>query len=149
MSRPVTFLLLVIIVVFAVLQFFRPAKNVEPTGFKNILPPDLNASADVQNILEKSCFDCHSNHTNYPWYSEIQPVGWFLNKHISEGKEAFNFSEFKDFGPIRRRSKFESVLKQIQQDKMPLPAYIKLHPESKMNNQQKKIISQWIKVVNK
>lgn len=143
------YFLLLIVSVFVVMQFFRPERNIEPTGAQNILPADMHASGEVQKILATSCFDCHSNHTNYPWYSNIQPVGWWLKTHITEGKEALNFSDFKNLGPIRRRSKLESVLKQIQQNKMPLPAYIKLHPESKMNNQQKNIISQWMKVVNK
>jgi hypothetical protein len=137
--------LLLILVVFAVIQFFRPSKNSEPTELAKILPTDMNANSEVTKILATSCFDCHSNCTNYPWYADIQPIGWWMSNHIQEGKKAINFSDFENLGLIRRRSKLESILKQIQQDKMPLSSYMKLHPESRLNEQQKRIITDWVK----
>merc|ERR1711916_326668 len=94
-------------------------------------------------ILEKSCFDCHSNNTDYPWYSKIQPVRYFLDNHIREGKNMLNFSEFGNYSERRKRNKIRSIISQIQEGKMPISTYTIIHREADLSNQDKKIIIDW------
>jgi hypothetical protein len=87
-------ILLAALIVFIAIQFIRPARNEcgqpSPTDISKI----DSVPGNVQTILKTYCYDCHSNHTNYPWYSNIQPAGWWLASHIKEGKAELNFSEF-------------------------------------------------------
>src|SRR5690348_13454762 len=83
-----------LLIAFVVIQFFRPAKNISAT----VLPEDMNVlypiPDSVHQVLQKACFDCHSNNTRYPWYFNIQPIAWWMGDHIDEGKKELNFSEF-------------------------------------------------------
>ena len=94
------------------LQFVRPEKNDSPAG-----PDDLAAKYPpppaVKQILENACYDCHSNRTRYPWYAEIQPVGWWLRKHINDGKDQLNFSEFAAYTEHRRAKKLQAVSDEV------------------------------------
>lgn len=79
-------ILLVLLVVLILIQFFRPQRNISaspsPADISTIYP----VPANVGSILKKACYDCHSNNTNYPWYANVQPIAWWLNDHVEEGK---------------------------------------------------------------
>jgi hypothetical protein len=98
---------------------------------------------NVQEILKRSCTDCHSNHTNYPWYSNIQPVGWWLQYHIDEGKHELNFSEFATYTPKRQHHKMEETIEMIEQNEMPLNSYLWIHHDAKLNDADKKTLIDW------
>src|SRR5580693_401521 len=95
-------ILFVLIGVILVIQFVRPAKNESGDTGKDITTlypmPD-----NVQAILERSCADCHSNKTVYPWYAEVQPVGWWLSKHVTDGKRHFNLNTFAAVSAARQK----------------------------------------------
>lgn len=91
---------------------------------------------NVVNILENSCYDCHSNNTNYPWYSNIQPARMIMDHHVEEGKEELNFSEFGNYSERRKRNKLRSITEQIEKRKMPLLSYLWLHSEATINQSQ-------------
>jgi hypothetical protein len=101
-------------------------------------------SDSLLNILQTSCFDCHSNHSQYPWYANIQPVSWWLNKHIDEGKEELNFSEFGRYSIRRQYHKLSEISREIEEDEMPLTSYTLIHNHSKLSMPQKKVIFEWI-----
>lgn len=88
-------------------------------------------------ILKVSCYDCHSNNTNYPWYSYVQPSAWFLEKHIKEGKAALNFSEFESYSDRKQRSKLRAMVGQIKNDEMPLLSYTLIHSEARLSKKEK------------
>lgn len=91
----------------------------------------------VLNILETSCYDCHSNNTNYPWYSNIQPARMIMDHHVKEGKEELNFNEFKNYSDRRKRNKKQSIGSQIEEGEMPLPSYLIMHEEAKLSEEEK------------
>ncbi len=70
----------------------------------------------MQNILKRSCYDCHSNNTVYPWYDRIQPVAWWLQYHVNHGKHSLNFSEFGSYSVARQAKKLKNIGKQIKED---------------------------------
>ena len=99
-----------LLVVFALMQCYQPkqgagATEEEPQSIEVV----YKVPGQVAGILERSCYNCHSNTTYYPWYSYVQPVGWWLEGHISEGKEELNFSEFGAYSKRRQASKLESL----------------------------------------
>ena len=130
---------LVLLATLVVIQFFHPAKNEGTADGPNamVLP------ADVKNILETSCFDCHSNHTNYPWYNNIQPVAWWLNDHVNEGKREINFSEFNTYKLKRKIKKMKEIREQIDESEMPLTSYTLIHGNAKLTEAQKTRLLAW------
>lgn len=99
---------------------------------------------NVINILENSCYDCHSNSTNYPWYSQVQPIRLIMDHHVEEGKEELNFSEFANYSERRKRNKMRAISEQIEKSKMPLPSYLWLHSDANLSNEEKKILMDFI-----
>ncbi len=135
-------ILLGLLVVFIIIQFFRPTKNVataeQPQSINNVYTvPD-----NVGVILKNACFDCHSNYTKYPWYINIQPVAWWMDDHIQEGKRKLNFSEFGNYPLKKQDHKLEEVTEQIV-DEMPLKSYRLAHSNARLTAEDKKLITDW------
>jgi len=137
----------VLLVLVFLIQFIRPAKNRGLVTGKTEIGRIYNIPLPVKGILQKACYDCHSNHTRYPWYAELQPVAWFLEKHIREGKRDLNFSEFGAYSDRRKVSKLKAIAAQIRDGEMPLRSYTWLHPEARLTGIEKSKIIQWIDAV--
>jgi hypothetical protein len=137
----------VLLLALIVIQFFRPEKN-KAEGISNIDISKLYpVPEDVQTILKRSCYDCHSNNTVYPWYAEVQPVAWWLNEHVEDGKKDLNFSEFAGYSIRRQYRKFEEINDLVKKDEMPLDSYLWIHKDAKLNEQQKLTIANWVTAV--
>jgi len=128
---------------FVIIQFFRPAKNKSEGASKNDISTLYAVPLDVQNILKTSCNDCHSNNTRYPWYSKIQPIDWWLDHHVKEGKGELNFSVFATYSPRRQYRKFEEIKEQVDTEEMPLYVYTIPHPEAVLDEPQRELLTQW------
>jgi hypothetical protein len=131
--------------VFLAIQFIRPRRNNDEKapGLSFIQLYEVPDSVNV--ILEETCFDCHSNHTRYPWYTNIQPFGWIMAKHIRRGKAELNFNDFKMY-PFRRQiSKLKAIASQVEDNKMPLKSYKLLHKRARIPDIQKKMIVNWMR----
>lgn len=131
-----------IVVLFVALQLVRPQQN------KAVVVPgttvySLGASPEVKNILQKACTDCHSNNTRYPWYHKIQPVAWWLDDHVEEGKHHLNFDLFATYNPKKGAHKMEEIAEQVESGEMPTESYVWLHPEAKLTAAEKKVIIDW------
>lgn len=104
---------------------------------------------NVENILRTSCFDCHSNNTNYPWYSYIQPARFIMEKDIKNGKDDLNFSEWGNYSERKQQSKLDRIEKQIKSGEMPLPLYTLTHKKAILTSTQKNELYNWIKTLKK
>src|SRR5689334_4746496 len=112
--------LVVLLVILIVIQFIRPAKNISNDLLASDISRVYTVSENVSGILKKACADCHSNNTVYPWYAQVQPVGWWLNNHIREGKKELNFSEFGSYPIARQYKKLDDMAEQVNKGEMPL-----------------------------
>ena len=130
---------------FIVLQFFRIDKTNPPVVQAETLEAVVAVPADVSQILGRACNDCHTNTTVYPWYSNIQPSGWFLKSHIDEGRQKLNFSVFNTYSPQRKSKKLEEICEQVESKEMPLPSYLWIHSESKISESDAKALCDWTK----
>ncbi len=123
---------ILLIFVFIGIQFIPVTLNesseILNTDFINVYKPPV----DISNQLNISCYDCHSNHTNYPWYNKVQPISWFLQGHIKEAKEELNFSEFDNYSKRKKKSKIKSIISQIKDGDMPLASYVFIHKDAKL-----------------
>ena len=131
--------------IFLLIQFYQPARNLD---YGQVLPIHFTkiyaVPSDVNTILRTSCYDCHSNNTEYPWYSYIQPVRMFLDSHIKEGKENLNFSEFGNYSERKQGNKLEEIVKQIKAEEMPLASYTMIHKNAILTQKNKKVLINWI-----
>ncbi|HWA86375.1 MAG TPA: heme-binding domain-containing protein [Opitutus sp.] len=130
--------------VLVTIQFVRPAKNITLTGPG---PNDITVlhptSPEVTAILAKACYDCHSDHTRYPWYAEVQPVGWWLADHVKEGKHELNFSEFGAYAPGRAVRKLKGIDRMLQKHQMPLASYTLLHRDAVLTADESDALIKW------
>lgn len=124
------------------IQFVQPVRN--QSGQVSPAVVGINVPASVERILQKSCYDCHSNNTHYPFYTYIQPIGWLMNYHIQNGKNELNFNEFWSYTQRRKESKLKAIISQIRDNEMPLSSYTLIHKNAKLTNEEKGIIISWV-----
>ncbi|WP_010178160.1 heme-binding domain-containing protein [Aquimarina agarilytica] len=117
----------VALIALIVIQFFPVDKNESYTTLETDFMMVNKVPLDIENQLKVSCYDCHSNNTAYPWYSKIQPAGWFLENHIKEGKAELNFNEWSNYSDRRKKSKLRSIIKQVESGEMPMNSYTLMH----------------------
>ncbi len=129
-----------------VIQFFRPEKNVSNDNTYAIAKK-YTIPSEVNHILKVACNDCHSNKTEYPWYAEVQPVAWWLDHHVADGKKHLNFSEFTKRRIGIQNHKFEEIIEMVEEGEMPLPSYtnLGLHKEANLTAAQKNMLLDWAK----
>ncbi len=150
MRRFFKILILSILVLFLLIQLYpRPQKNNNTSITQNDFSVINNPPPAIQNILKKSCNDCHSNNTVYPWYAHLQPVAWWLGDHIEHGKKELNFSEFGSYSPRRKYRKLEEMYGEVKEDKMPLPSYTWIHKDAILSAEEKQILLSWIDAESK
>ena len=129
-------------------QLIRPAKNLSPDGpgpadLAGLHPPP----AAVKAVLERACYDCHSNHTRYPWYADIQPVGWWLASHVKEGKSHLNFSTFGAYPAQRQLRKLDELIEEVEAGEMPLASYKLTHPDARLSPDEIRALTDWARAV--
>ena len=128
---------------FIILQFFQPEKNLGERDVPEDLFNTVSVDKDVRDILETSCYDCHSNFTNYPWYSNISPVSIFLNKHIVNGKKELNFSEWGNYSDRDKISRLVDIYEAIESGEMPLQSYLIIHKDAELNDEDVDKVLTW------
>jgi len=143
MKKIIKFIGISLLVIFLLMQFYpRATKNSELSTTFDITRVHTVPDS-VQQILKTSCYDCHSNNTDYPWYSNVQPLSYWHNDHIVEGKKELNFSTFATYTVARQYRKLEEIAEEVKENEMPLESYTFIHRNAILNTQQKLIISNW------
>jgi hypothetical protein len=139
------------LVVFAgvIIQFIRPARTVSQGVRDQDISKAYSVPGNVYESLRRSCYDCHSSETVYPWYSHIQPLGWWLQDHIDEGKRELNFSDFACYPLKKQRHKLEEIVEVVEGGQMPLPNYLWIHRNARLDEHQKKIMIKWARDLRK
>lgn len=134
-----------LLLLLVVAQFIRPEKNTAQLASENDIRVHYNVPGNVLSVLKRACYDCHSNNSSYPWYTNIQPLGWWIQRHIDEGKEHFNFSEFASYSIKKAAHKMEEVAEEVEEGEMPLTNYTWMHAEAKLTDSEKELIVSWAK----
>jgi len=141
--------LLLLLVALIAIQFFRPEKNIHPQPQPANIASVYPVPANVDSILVKACNDCHSNNTRYPWYNNIQPVAWWLNHHVDEGKEELNFDEFATYPAARKYDKIKETKKEVDEGEMPISSYTLVHAEARLTDAEKQALTSWSENIRK
>jgi hypothetical protein len=136
-------ILLLLFVAIIIIQFIHPKHNIAAGRQANYIGAVYRVPQDVRSILVKACNDCHSNNTRYPWYSKIQPIDWWLDNHVRNGKNGLNFDEFTNKSLRFQYNKMKDVLELVKDNKMPLNSYLWIHKDAILTTQEKAILLDW------
>ncbi|MGH9947408.1 MAG: heme-binding domain-containing protein [Pyrinomonadaceae bacterium] len=142
MRRIIKIIVLALAVIFIAIQFVRIDRTNPPVDPKMSIEAQMNVPADVQMLLARSCSDCHSNKTVYPWYTQVAPVSWWLREHIDDGRRHLNFSEWGKYDADKRTRKLEEICEEIRSHAMPLPSYLWMH-DSVLSDTEIDAICKW------
>lgn len=132
-----------ILIILIAIQFIQPARNKNGQVLPTAISKMYSLPENVQATLKIACYDCHSDNTQYPWYADVQPVGWVLDRHIKEGKEELNFSEFGSYSHRRQINKLKAIVNSIHDDNMPLSSYTLMHKKARLSAAEKISIIDW------
>ena len=142
-AKIIKWLGVILICGLVVAQFIRPAKtnpSEDPSlAIENHVQVDPNVSA----ILDRSCNDCHSNKTRWPWYTQVAPVSWFVINHVNEGRQELNLSEFGKYDKRRQLGKLRQICREVTNGAMPLSSYTPMHAGSKLSQDDVKTLCEW------
>lgn len=136
-----------LLIAFIAIQFFQPGRNQIGQAGNSTFAETFSIPDTVHALFKNACFDCHSNNTKYPWYSNIQPVGWFLAQDIVRGKAKLNFDELGSLSLRRQISKFHGIENRIKDGTMPLASYQFMHPRARLSEVEERLIINWIETV--
>ncbi len=137
MRKFIKVVLFLVFVGLALIQFV-PVDHSNPpvTG-------EVEASSQVMEVLRSSCYDCHSNETRWPWYSRVAPVSWRIAQHVEEGREHINFSEWQGLPAEDLEDALEEIWEEVEKGAMPLPDYLRMHPEAALTDSQREVLRRW------
>jgi len=125
------------VVVLALLQLVR-GKHENPPVYD-----DIRVSQDVSAVLRRACYDCHSNETTWPWYSQVAPVSWLVQRDVVKGRAELNFSAWEAMPADKRAKKQAKIAKEVRDGEMPLWFYTPLHPHAALTEGDKRLLESW------
>lgn len=143
MKKALKIAAIAIVVVLAVAQFIRPDQTNPAVDPAQTLYASTEVPAEVKAVLDRSCSDCHSSQTIYPWYTNISPISWWLQNHINDGRRQLNLSEWNTYQPRRKGKKLEEICEQVKSGEMPLPSYLIVHRDAALSPSDIELLCNW------
>lgn len=134
---------IVLVVGFLGMQAVRPARTNPPVDEAQTIFARTQMTPQVAGIFDRSCRDCHSNKTVWPWYTQVAPVSWWLTNHVNEGRQNLNLSEWARLNRDRQDRKLRQICDEVLDGAMPLSSYTPIHPQAKLSDQDKKTLCDW------
>ena len=133
-------ILLIIAGIVIIIQFIPVDKTNLP------VTADLRAPDNVKEILKNSCYDCHSNETDWPWYSSVAPVSWLVSGDVNDARRHLNFSDWDSMNMSDRKKMLDEIWEEVEGGEMPLRIYTLMHSDAKISDEQLKIIFKWTQI---
>jgi hypothetical protein len=143
MKRSLKIAIFSIIVFTALAQLIRPERNSTDMIPQTDISRFVDLPADISGLLTAACYDCHTENTVWPWYSNFSPVSWLVARDVKYGKERLNFSEWGDYSDMRKISKYVMICELVESGAMPILPYKLMHKEARLTGDQRKVICLW------
>jgi hypothetical protein len=137
-------ILLGIVLFFVLIQFIRIDKTNPPVDPKLDFAAATHAPAEVVSVIRGACYDCHSDESQYPWYSNVAPVSWWIKGHKNDAMEHFNFSTLGILNPEDLKWALGTAADEIREKNMPLKSYTWMHPEARLSDEQRALLATWL-----
>lgn len=129
---------------FIFIQFLRVHPNInEEVAVHDLIEVSPDMPADLQQTLRASCYDCHSNNTNYPWYAYVAPFSWVIDQHIRNGKHEANFNTYDTLGKRQKIQLLDEICEAVSDTSMPPSNYLMLHPDAVLSEDDIVAICEW------
>ncbi|MCJ7466244.1 MAG: heme-binding domain-containing protein [Maribacter sp.] len=132
-----------LLAVLVLMQFYRPKKNSSQGDHSAVFLAETNPSKEVMEVFTQTCYNCHSNNTNYPWYNNVAPISFWLARDIKQGKVALNFSEWAGYSPKMKDRKLVTIKQTVDSKKMPLQSYLWAHRRFRLSQSERQAIIAW------
>jgi len=139
---------IIVVVVLVLIQLIRPAKN-DSKNDTNHISAAFNLPVQVEEILQTSCYDCHSNNTKKVWYASVAPISWMVANHVNKGKEHVNFSEWMGYNQDQKKYIVDKLIASIKQHTMPTKGYIMMHKDAALSQKQQQVLVEWFQTLKK
>ncbi len=141
MKKAVRITVIIALIALIVIQFIRPLEN--NGGYETVgtFETETHVSPELSVVIKENCYDCHSNQTQYPWYSKVAPISFWLSDHINDGKKHFNASAWSEYADKKKEHKLEELGDEVGHDEMPLSSYTLLHGD--LTAAEKKMVLDW------
>lgn len=136
-------LVLVLLVALAGIQFVRPERSNPPSDPAKAMAAHVTVPPSVAAILDRSCRDCHSHETTWPWYSQVAPISWLVVHDVDEGREHVNFSTWDDLSRLDQRETLKDICKEVRHGRMPIPVYLVVHRDAALSPADVETICGW------
>lgn len=136
---------LALVVALVAIQFIPITKNQGQEWGNADITAVVNTPETIKQMLHTSCNDCHSNSTVYPWYTKVQPFGFWINHHVEDGVRHLNFTEFAKYTSKRKMHKLDEVIEMLDEHEMPLTSYTIIHKNAVLTSQQSADLIAWAK----
>jgi hypothetical protein len=143
MRRAARYIGFVLAAAFLGAQAIRPARTNPPVDRRRTIESLTPVTPAANAVLERACRDCHSNRTEWPWYSNVAPVSWFVIDHVNHARSHMNFSEWSSYTPDERRKLLGGVCTQARERSMPLPSYTWIHWSAKLSDSDVDALCAW------
>jgi hypothetical protein len=143
MKKALKWAVIVILVLFVAAQAYRPDLSGPPVDESKSMRATAQLSPEVGAIFDRACNDCHSSKTDWPWYSQVAPVSWWLKNHVDAGRHELSFSEWGTYPQRKAARKLSEICDEVSAGEMPLKSYLLLHPAAKLSDADKKAICDW------
>lgn len=125
------------IVAFAAIQLVPVTRDNPPVA------GEVPASPEVRAVLERSCYDCHSRKSRWPWYATVAPVSWLVARDVHEAREHLDFTAWDGYSAKKRAKKLEEAWEEVDEGEMPLWFYVPLHPEARLSDADRALLREW------
>lgn len=132
-----------LVVVLGVLQFANPPRSNPPVVSGHDLLATNPPPERIVAQLRAACYDCHSNETEWPWYSRVAPISWWIAHHVEDGRKHLNFSEWPHDRLRRARSLWQNIRDEVEAGDMPLPSFTWAHPEARLSAADRQALAEW------
>ena len=143
MRRVLKAIAVLLILLFAGAQFVRPGRVDPPAAAGQSLEEHARVPAEVAGVLERSCMDCHSNRTDWPWYSNVAPASWFVVDHVNHGRRHLNFSKWGEYDQRRADNLLSDICTTAKSGFMPLDSYTLVHRSAQLSPADVKTLCDW------
>ncbi len=133
-----------LLLVLVLLQFWQPERPQLETIAENEI---VFTSTEVAGIVQKACYDCHSNQTDYPFYAYVSPLNHWIQEHVEHGREELNFQEWNTFSDKRKAKKIHEIVEEVEEGKMPLESYSLVHSDAQLSDEERKMLLDYFKAL--
>ncbi|MGH9868673.1 MAG: heme-binding domain-containing protein [Candidatus Polarisedimenticolia bacterium] len=143
MKRGLKIIGVILVLGFLGIQMMRPERNNPPSPPERHLAARLPMSLEAAAVFDRSCRDCHSNETRWPWYSEIAPTSWFVAGHVNHARSHLNISEWDRYEPRKAAHHLEEMCEKARNGTMPLPSYLWIHHGARLSEADIEALCAW------